>query len=354
MDDSFHRNASNMLQNDSSVSSPQTPIAAVDSSFHLSYPVEDAEETELGSIQSVRVKEGSSALEKSFGKAGINGSFKKIKHGIYEGQPASLICIAVDIGYDEAYKLDRLYVQLQFTSEEIESKVGQEKMKDPSLTVFPIIGALGPKNLQSGSVESFSGSKAYDTSMVIDTMFVKFQPPSVSGSKSYTVSRQWSVTGRKTNPDIDKQFRTAKWTCQGSLKTVQENFPRSFHIGVIVEHGNQPFLMKAVIHGNLYSWKKLWPFGSADWRKSKPLAAFVPDQNATAELTDSSLEKVLEEANSGLTAQGTPNPMLQPSGASSAASQQPPGAVASTLQGMVNLAESISDAIHSNQTENAG
>ena len=224
--------------------------------FRIEQDLAESSTKQLGSRTQSQstAREGENAFSQPLGRAFVDGAFHCLQYGLFEGRPACNICIDVsfDVGLGREIKELRL-----------EMALGSERSRDenstslPDAVVFPkLTDCFGPKELY-GPVREEKKFKRTVLNLKVETGFGGLATPSHETRSEWIREDRWSLKGFRQATDLDRSYRVAKWTLRGN-KLSQDTMPRMIRLGVVVEHGSEPFDLTFRCSGSLKEGKRLW------------------------------------------------------------------------------------------------
>ena len=239
-------------------------------------------------------REHDNAFSKSIGRASADGAFHCIRYGVFNGQPACHICFDVSIDVGSGRKIKSLCVKMVVSSERSRD---ESVTSLPDVVVFPQVppNAFGPKELYGPIIEERRRT-TNTVSFELGSAFGSVTTPTHETESEWIQENRWSLHGFRRANGLDRRYRIVTWTLYGT-KLVQETMPRRFRLGLIVEHGNEPFDLAFEHVGTLREKSKFLNFGG---RRCQHVFRFLPPHGASDVLTEDLLERCLHEVNGQL------------------------------------------------------
>ena len=221
----------------------QIQPAQVNSEFTIEHDLVSASSQSLGGYPAVL---DTTAAFRKFGKAAINCIFSKIEWGRIDDRPACLICLDVSLSWTETYTLDQARLELLVNG----GTSSQQKNETVPLVLPKISKLFGPQRALEGPRLPVERSNTNDLHGQIPTPIGSIETPSKTTQASWTDERQWRITVTREPAPVDREQRILRCRMQGNARS-QITFPDIFRLGLIVEHGGNPFTIRFGLQGSV-------------------------------------------------------------------------------------------------------
>lgn len=286
-----------MSSKESSIGSQPAQVGA---SFSIVHDLVDASSHSLGSHQAQLDK---SAAFRKFGEAAVNCTFSRIDWGQFESKEACMVCVDVSVSWSESYKLK--YARLDLVVQKDEPQ-GNEKAAS-SVPLPKISQIFGPRDpALEGPHLSVERSSETDLQTQIPTPIGQISTPSRITKESSVGECLWRIVVVREPAPKDREQRILRCKMQGNTRT-QIAFPDAFRLGLVVEHGGNPFVIRFALQGSVIGMANAsvligdaFTFGGSK-KLSKLDYSFIPESSSKV-FTSSEFVEYLNEINGRLQA----------------------------------------------------
>jgi hypothetical protein len=227
------------------------------------------------------------------GDAKLNWRFYDVLHGHLDGQPASLIVLRIDFGYNRLCAITDASVKVVLGNKVTEDPAAKEPEKYDSKTVpfatevlFPQTAKGPPSNIQWKSGRRWR--------LVFGLGSFSVETPEFSSEKQgEQTDNAWLLSG---HPDFAyRPFqwqRCFNWDLNGDRTKIYP-IPRRIFLGMVLQHNLEEFSVDVLIQGKLRGIIANGKSVFANWRQLQPRTWDVVPIESTQELDLLMLRKLM-------------------------------------------------------------